>query len=84
MRTAIVQLNAESSYGNYIDFNYVMQLYSRGARVVNEAQPRHTWHFIYEQLQVFGAVIIYTARRMISEVVVWVSADPMYGILSML
>jgi hypothetical protein len=34
---AIVQLNAEPSYGNYIYFNYVMQLYSRGARVVNEA-----------------------------------------------
>jgi hypothetical protein len=39
--TAIVQLNAETSYGIYIDFYYVMQLYSRGARGVNEAQLQH-------------------------------------------
>jgi hypothetical protein len=60
-----------------------MQLYSRGARVVNEAQPRHILDISF-QFQVFGAVIVYIARRMISEVVVvWVSADPMYGVLSM-
>jgi hypothetical protein len=38
--TAIVQFNAEPIYGIYIDFYYVMQLYSRGACFVNEAQLR--------------------------------------------
>jgi hypothetical protein len=35
--TAIVELNAEPSYGIYIDFYYAVQRYSRGAPVVNEA-----------------------------------------------
>ena len=44
---AIVELNAEPSYGINIDFNYVMQLYSRGVRVVNKAHPRYILDISY-------------------------------------
>jgi len=81
--TAIVQLNAERSYGIYIYFYYVMKLYSRAARVVNEAQVRNILDIHKRAALGFWAVIVHTARRIISEfVLVWVSADPIYGVLS--
>jgi len=57
--------------------------FSSGARVVNEAQLRHILDIHRRAVPCFWAVIVYTARRMISEfVVVWFSADPIYGVLS--
>jgi len=54
-----------------------------GARVVNETQLRHILEIHKRAVLGFWTVIVHTLCWMISEfVVVWVSADPIYCIVS--
>jgi hypothetical protein len=72
---ANVQPNAEPSYGIYIYFNCVIQLYSRGAPVINEAQPGHILDTSLTSGSRFWRRISPCRAPDVELVVVWASAD---------